>query len=135
MTKATPPKMFQIWSKRLMLALLKPGIHPDRKVIREKLVRYVDQRGLNLTDAAVLNTFENSEALKLQLNQLLTPRPGEKTNLEKILALLEVMVRTNNEILKGQAALGERLDAFELQITELTAFCMNRNSPADSTSS
>lgn len=128
MTEQTQQKMFQIWSPRLMLCLLKGGIKAERRNIRDRLVKYIDQRGLNLTDAAMLHTFENSEKLKSQLEQLLTPRPGERTNLEKILELLEVVARSNAQILKGQASLGERLAEIELQIAELNGFCASQGS-------
>ncbi len=70
MTNASQPKMFQIWSKKIMLGLLKPGLHPDRLTIREKLVRYVDERGLNLNDSATLHTYENSEVIRQQIGLL-----------------------------------------------------------------
>lgn len=130
----TPTKMFQVWTPKLMLGLLKTGLHRDRQQIRKVLVQYVDQRGLDLTDAATLHTFENSEHLKQQLNKLLTPHPGERTNLEKILALLEALSKSNLQILKGQAALSERLADLEQQITELSVFLMNRGSDPHSTS-
>ena len=133
MTNASQPKMFQIWSKKIMLGLLKPGLHRDRRIIREKLVKYVDERGLNLNDAATLQAFENSEVIKQKIVQLMTPQPGEKSNLEQILAHLVILVRSNQNIQKGQAALAERLDAIELQITEQTAFLMHQNSRTDST--
>lgn len=133
MTDQPRPKMFQIWSKKIMLGLLKPGIHQDRLVIRERLVKYIDKRGLTLTDAATLHAYENSEQLKQQLDLLLTPRPGEKTNLEKILRLLESLVRSNAEIQKGQAALCERLDALELQNIELSSFLTNQRPDCAST--
>ena len=133
MTNASQPKMFQIWSKKIMLGLLKPGLHPDRLTIREKLVRYVDERGLNLNDSATLHTYENSEIIRQKIVQLMTPQPGEKSNLEQILAHLVILVRSNQNILKGQAVLAERLDAIELQITEQTAFLMHQNSRTDST--
>ena len=135
MTNVSKPKMFQIWSKKIMLGLLKPGLHRDRRTIREKLVKYVDERGLNLNDAATLQAFENSEVIKQKIVQLMTPQPGEKSNLEQILAHLVILVRSNQNIMKGQAALAERLDAIELQITEQTAFLMHQNSPKDSTCS
>ncbi len=47
MTNVSKPKMFQIWSKKIMLGLLKPGLHRDRRTIREKLVKYVDERGMS----------------------------------------------------------------------------------------
>ncbi len=133
MTNVSKPKMFQIWSKKIMLGLLKPGLHRDRRTIREKLVKYVDERGLNLNDAATLQAFENSEVIKQKIVQLMTPQPGEKSNLEQILAHLVILVRSNQNILKGQAVLAERLDAIELQITEQTAFLMHQNSRTDST--
>ena len=133
MTNVSQPKMFQIWSKKIMLGLLKPGLHRDRRTIREKLVKYVDERGLNLNDAATLQAFENSEVIKQKIVQLMTPQPGEKSNLEQILAHLVILVRSNQNILKGQAVLAERLDAIELQITEQTAFLMHQNSRTDST--
>ena len=129
----TPTKMFQVWTPRLMLGLLKKNLHPDRLQIRRVLVKYVDQRGLDLTDAATLHTFENSERLKQQLDQLLTPRPGERTNLEKILALLEAISKSNLQIMRGQAALSERLAELELQITELSAFSTSQKSNQTST--
>ena len=133
MTNVSQPKMFQIWSKKIMLGLLKPGLHRDRRTIREKLVKYVDERGLNLNDAATLQAFENSEVIKQKIVQLMTPQPGEKSNLEQILAHLVILVRSNQNILKGQAVLAERLDAIEQQITEQTAFLMHQNSRTDST--
>ena len=133
MTNVSKPKMFQIWSKKIMLGLLKPGLHRDRRTIREKLVKYVDERGLNLNDAATLQAFENSEVIKQKIVQLMTPQPGEKSNLEQILAHLVILVRSNQNILKGQAVLAERLDAIEQQITEQTAFLMHQNSRTDST--
>ena len=133
MTNVSQPKMFQIWSKKIMLGLLKPGLHRDRLTIREKLVKYVDERGLNLNDAATLQAFENSEVIKQKIVQLMTPQPGEKSNLEQILAHLVILVRSNQNILKGQAVLAERLDAIEQQITEQTAFLMHQNSRTDST--
>ncbi|WP_287980981.1 hypothetical protein [Acidiphilium sp.] len=92
-----------------------------------------DERGLNLNDAATLQAFENSEVIKQKIVQLMTPQPGEKSNLEQILAHLVILVRSNQNILKGQAVLAERLDAIELQITEQTAFLMHQNSRTDST--
>jgi len=135
MTEQTQQKMFQIWTPRLMLCLLKGGLKAERRNIRDRLVKYIDQRGLNLTDAATLHTFENSEKLKGQLEQLLTPRPGERSNLEKILELLEAVARSNAQIVKGQASLGERLAEIELQIAELNGFSANRNSSNQSTAS
>ena len=135
MTEQTQQKMFQIWTPRLMLCLLKGGLKAERRNIRDRLVKYIDQRGLNLTDAATLHTFENSETVKGQLEQLLTPRPGERSNLEKILELLEVVARSNAQIVKGQASLGERLAEIELQIAELNGFSANQNSSNQSTAS
>lgn len=135
MTEQPREKMFQIWTPRLMLGLLKGGIKAERRKIRDQLVKYIDQRGLNLTDAATLHTFENSETVKGQLEQLLTPRPGERSNLEKILELLEAVARSNAQIVKGQASLGERLAEIELQIAELNGFSANQNSSNQSTAS
>ena len=117
-----------------MLGLLKGGIKAERRNIRDRLVKYIDQRGLNLTDAATLHTFENSETVKGQLEQLLTPRPGERTNLEKILSFWRPW-RSNAQIVKGQASLGERLAELELQIADLKASLMNQNSSNKSTAS
>lgn len=128
MTEQTRPKIFQIWTPRLMLRLLKNGVNAGRRDIRDRLVKYIDQRGLNLTDAATLHTFENSEKVRDQLDQLLTPWPGERTNLEKILTLLEALVRSNAQILKGQASLDARLAEIELQITEWNGFWASQSS-------
>jgi len=135
MTEQTRPKMFQIWTPQLMRGLLKGGIKAERRKIRDELVKYIDQRGLNLTDAATLHTFVNSEKTRDQLEQLLTPRPGERTNLEKILALLEAVARSNAEILKGQASLDERLAEIELQIAESNRFWESRDAHLPSTGS
>lgn len=118
-----------------MLRLLKNGVSGERRDIRDRLVKYIDQRGLNLTDAATLHTFENSEKMRDQLDQLLTPRPGERTNLEKILTLLEALVRSNAQILKGQASLDARLAEIELQITEWNGYWASQSSVQPSTDS
>lgn len=135
MTEQPHQKMFQTWTPRLMLGLLKGGIKAERRKIRDRLVKYIDQRGLNLTDAATLHAFENSEKMRDQLEQLLTPRPGERTNLEKILELLEAMARSNAQILKGQASLDGRLAEIELQIAELNGFWTSQGSDQPSTAS
>jgi hypothetical protein len=129
----TPPKMFQTWTMKLMHGLLKPGLHPDRQQIRQKLVKYVDNRGLTLNDAATLHAYENTEKTKQLLDKLLEPRPGEKTNLEKIIGLLELLVRSNRDILANQVAAAERLDEIELQVIELRALLPNQTSPTGST--
>jgi hypothetical protein len=135
MTEKTQRKIFQTWTPRLMLRLLKNGVSGERRDIRDRLVKYIDQRGLNLTDAATLHTFENSEKMRDQLDQLLTPRPGERTNLEKILTLLEALVRSNAQILKGQASLDARLAEIELQITEWNGYWASQSSVQPSTDS
>jgi hypothetical protein len=121
MTEQSQQKKFQ-WSSKMILGLLKGGLNADPHDIRERQVKYIDQRGLNSTDAATLKTFENSEMIRGQLEELLTPRPGERTNLEKILALLEALARSNVQILEGQASLAARLDAIELLITKPNGF-------------
>lgn len=69
------------------------------------------------------------------MEQLVTPRPGERTNLEKILSLLEAIAKSNGQLLKGQVALDERLAELELQIADLKASLMNQNSSNKSTAS
>ena len=85
-------------------------------------MEHIDPRGLKLNEAAALHTLENSEKLMGQLEQLLTPRPGERSNLEKILTLLEAVARSNAQILQGQENLDGRLAEIELQIAALNAF-------------
>lgn len=122
MTETTQSNILRIWTPKIMLHLLKYGVSAERRQIREKVVRNIDQRGLNLTDAATLETFANSETIKVQMQNLLTPRPGERSNLDKILDFLEVLAQSNKEILDGQAQLAERLAEVELQISALNAF-------------
>jgi hypothetical protein len=121
MTEPTQSNILQIWTPKIMLHLLNRGVSAERRQIRDKVVKNIDRRGLNLTDAATLETFANSEVIKVQVQNLLTPRPGERSNLDKILDLLEVLVRSNKEILDGQSQLAERLAEVELQISALNA--------------
>ena len=72
---------------------------------------------------------------KIFLKDLATPRPGERTNLEKILTLLETLVRSNAQILKGQANLDARLTEIELRITEWNGFWASQSSVPPSTDS
>ena len=122
MTEQTQQKIFQTWTTKLILGAFKGVIKEERREIRERVVKYIDHRGLNLTDAATLHTFENSEKMKDQLEQLLTPRQGERSNLEKILVLLEAVARSNAQILQGQASLDGQLAEIELQIAALNGF-------------
>jgi len=128
MTDQPQSKMFQIWTPKIMLRLLGQEIPAERLEIRKHLIKYVDKRGLTLTDAATLNTFENSEALKKQIEKLVTPRPGERSNLEKILAMMTTLVQSHKEILEGQGQLAEQLAEIELRIAALNGVSPNQTS-------
>src|SRR5271165_3447509 len=100
--KGAQQKRRWTWTPQLLLSYLKDALPAEGQRLRDTIMEHIDPRGLKLSEAAALHTLENSEKLKGQLEQLLTPRPGERSNLEKILTLLEAVARTNAQILKGQ---------------------------------
>ena len=126
MTKTRLP-MFPVWTPSIIIRLLgqEPTTGDAWQDIRQKIVGGIDGFGLNAPESASLHTLKNTEVMKTLMEQLATPRQGERTNLEKILSLLEVMAKNNGQLLKGQVALDERLAELELQIVELKAFLMN----------
>lgn len=136
MTKTRLPAL-SAWSIKIIIGLLKrtPDAADDWQENRQKIVNAVDGFGLTATESATLHALSNTEAMKSLMEQLVTPRPGERTNLEKILALLEAIATSNGQLLKGQAALDERLAELELQIVDLKASLMNQNSSNQSTAS
>jgi len=116
------------WTPQLLLSFLKAALPADGQRLRDTMMEHIDPRGLKLNEAAALHTLENSEKLMGQLEQLLAPRPGERSNLEKILTLLEVVARSNAQILQGQENLDGRLAEIELQIAALNAFWTSQDS-------
>lgn len=134
MTKARIPAL-PAWTPRIIVHLLKlkPGPADDWQENRQLIVGRVDGFGLTAPESATLHALSNTETMKNLLEQLVTPRPGERTNLEKILALLEAIAKANGQVLKGQVALDERLAGLELQIAELKASLMSQNSSSQST--
>jgi hypothetical protein len=134
MTKVRIP-VLSAWSPKNIINLLKvkPGAETDWEENRKKILGWVDGFGLTAPESATLHALGNTEAMKSLLEQLVTPRPGERENLEKILALLQTIAKLNNQIVKGQTDLDERLAGLELQIAGMRASLMNQSSKQDLT--
>ena len=136
MTKTRLP-MLPAWTPAIIIRLLgrEPTKGDDWQDVRRTIVDGIDGFGLTATESATLLGLKNTEEMKIFLKDLATPRPGERTNLEKILTLLETLVRSNAQILKGQANLDARLAEIELRITEWNGFWASQSSVPPSTDS
>ena len=134
MSEQPTDKAIVRWTSQIMLGLLGDRLKSDRMKMRNALVSHIDDRGLSIDHAAALHTLRNTEQLQKQFEALLAPKPGERTSLERILALLEVIAKSTIEIQKGQLALADRLSAFELQFTASSAISTNPSSPPNSAS-
>ena len=89
MEEQKPRKAIRRWMPNVLRHILNQQPLADPKMFREQVVGQIDDRGLTLTQAAALHALDNTEEVKKQLGDLLTPRPGERLNLDRILTLLE----------------------------------------------
>ena len=126
-------KVISHWNPITMLAILRGWFKVDREMMREKVVRHIDDRGLSLVQAATLHTLDNTEEVKKQLGDLLTPRPGERSNLERILSLLEAMAKSQVESQKLLKEVCEKLSVLEAQSFVLNATSASPASTQNST--
>lgn len=120
-------KAIRRWMPNVLRHILNQQPLADPKMFREQVVGQIDDRGLSLMQAAALHALDNTEEVKKQLGDLLTPRPGERTNLERILSLLEAMAKSQIESQKLLKEVRERLFALEAQ-----SFVLNATSPSQS---
>jgi hypothetical protein len=123
------------WTPRIIVNLLKrtPCPEDDWEITRERIVRGVDGFGLTAPESAALHTLSNTEAMKALMEKLVTPLPGERTNLEKILAFQETIVKLLLKLQENQKEVLERLAALEAQIFVLNAASPNLDSANKST--
>jgi hypothetical protein len=105
----------------------------DPKMFREQVVGQIDDRGLTLTQVAALHALDNTEEVKKQLGDLLTPRPGERLNLDRILTLLEKVAKSQVESEKLLKEVCEKLSALEAQSFVLSATSPSQCSTQNST--
>jgi len=126
-------KVISHWNPITMLAILRGWFKVDRVAMREKVVRHIDDRGLSLVQAATLHTLDNTEEVKKQLGDLLAPRPGERSNLERILSLLEAMANSQVESQKLLKEVCEKLSVLEAQSFVLNATSASPASTQNST--
>jgi len=126
-------KVISHWNPITMLAILRGWFKVDRVAMREKVVRHIDDRGLSLVQAATLHTLDNTEEVKKQLGDLLAPRPGERSNLERILSLLEAMAKSQVESQKLLKEVCEKLSVLEAQSFVLNATSASPASTQNST--
>ena len=134
MEEQKPRKAILLWNPKILAGLLKLAPSPDPEMFRDEVIRRIDDRGLSLAQAAALHAFGNTEEVKKQLGDLLTPRPGEKTNLERILCLLEAMAKSQVENQKLLKEVCEKLSALEAQSFVLSATSPSLASTQNSTS-
>jgi hypothetical protein len=128
MEDQSPKKIILRWTPLIMRQMVQGWFkHVDRETMRENVVRHIDDRGLSLGQAAALHALDNTEEVKKQLGDLLTPRPGERSNLDRILILLEAMAKSQIESQKLLKEVCERLSALEAQ-----SFVLNATSPSPS---
>jgi hypothetical protein len=129
--------MLPAWTPAIIIRLLgrEPTKGDDWQDVRQKIVGGIDGFGLTAPESATLHTLKNTESIKISLTDLVTPRPGEKDKLDKILSLLETIASLSRKIIDGHADLSARLAGVELQIIELQASSMHQSSSLESTTS
>ncbi|OYV26120.1 MAG: hypothetical protein B7X08_03075 [Acidocella sp. 20-63-7] len=119
------------WTPTIILKILhgKAAAEQPASNTRETLRGVIDGRGFSLTESATLHALDNTETLKTAFNQLVAPRPSERSNLEKIISLLEAIAKTAEKNSKNQVALAERMAEIELQIVGLSDALTKWRSP------